>query len=202
MAAAVEPDHQTAAEPTRSDDRTTKMNNESRGGPARPRPGRARASGLAAALAGVALLAAACGGSPSAGPAAHPTAYQRELAYAQCMRAHGLPSFPDPQSNGAFNSTRANGSDFTGPRFLAANKACAHLEGPAVTAQRFQQDVRGALRFGACMRAHGITNFQVHVSQGSDMISMGIEGPGGEMGSPQFQSAHRACRKLQPGGGS
>jgi hypothetical protein len=178
------------------------MNDDTYGGPARTRsPGRARAGMLPAALAGIALLAAACGaGGPAAGTTAHLTTYQRELAYAQCMRAHGLPGFPDPNSDGTFNSTRANGSDFNGPRFLSANGACAHLEGPQVTAQRFQQDVRGALRFGACMRAHGITNFQVRVSQGSHMISMGIQGPGGEMGSPQFQAAQRACRHLQGGG--
>ena len=93
-----------------------------------------RAGVLAAAAAGIAVLAAACGGSPSgAGSTAHQTAYQRELAYAQCMRAHGDPGFPDPQSDGTFNSTRQNRGDFSGPSFQSANKACAHLEGPGVT---------------------------------------------------------------------
>jgi hypothetical protein len=30
------------------------------------------------------------------------TAYQQSLAYAQCMRAHGEPGYPDPASNGGF----------------------------------------------------------------------------------------------------
>jgi hypothetical protein len=64
------------------------------------RPRVCRQGLLAAALAGTALLAAACGsGGPPA--AAGTTAYQKALAYSQCMRSHGVPGFPDPQSNGA-----------------------------------------------------------------------------------------------------
>jgi hypothetical protein len=152
---------------------------------------------LAAAAAGIALLAAACGGSSGGtGPGIHQTAYQRELSYAQCMRAHGLPSFPDPQSNGTFNSTKANSGDFHGPRFQSANKSCAHLEGPPETATKFQQDVRRALKFAACMRAHGIANFQASVGSGGQ-IGMGAQGA--DPNSPQFLSAQRACRPLQGG---
>jgi hypothetical protein len=157
---------------------------------------------LAAAAAGFALLAlaAACGGGSSGGTGTviHQTVYQRELAYAECMRAHGLPGFPDPQSDGAFNSTQANGGDFHGPQFQSANKSCAHLEGPGMTSAQFQQNVRQALRFAACMRAHGIANFQASAGQGGQ-IAIGAQGA--DPNSPQFQSAQRACRKLQPSGG-
>ena len=107
--------------------------NAGTGGRPRQRPaGLRRAGVLAAAVAGIAVLAAACGGGSSAGagPGIHQTAYQRELAYAECMRAHGLPGFPDPQSDGTFNSTMQNRGDFSGPGFQSANKSCAHLEGP------------------------------------------------------------------------
>jgi hypothetical protein len=196
--------------------------NDGTGGPARPERGGARPPGprraglrraglrraglrragvLTAALAGTALLAAACGGGGPAGEStAYQTTYQKQLGYAQCMRAHGLPGFPDPQSNGTFNSTRANGSDFVGPRFQSADRACAHLEGPAETAAQFQRDVRGALRYAACMRAHGIAGFQATVQ--GNRIGMGIQGPGTEMNSPLFLSAQRACRKLVPVAGS
>ena len=156
----------------------------------------------AAAAAGIAVLAAACGGGSSAGagPGIHQTAYQSELAYAQCMRAHGLPGFPDPQSDGSFNSTTQNRGDFSGPRFLSANKSCAHLEGPPESAAKFQQDVRQALKFAACMRAHGITNFQANVSQSTGQVGVGAQGA--NPNSPQFLSAQRACRHLMPGGGA
>lgn len=165
------------------------------------RPGRPKTCLLAAALAAVSLLAAACGGP--AGPAAstaHETAYQRELAYAACMRAHGLPSFPDPQSNGTFNSTRQNASDFHGPQFLAANKSCAHLEGPGMTLAQQQRFTSQALKFAACMRAHGITGFQYHPPLGGSTGGLGAQG--GDPNAPQFQAAQQACRKLDPLGGS
>ena len=55
---------------------------------------------LAVTLAGAGLLAAACGGGGSPTPTVQ-TAYQKVLAYSQCMRGHGVASFPDPQPNGA-----------------------------------------------------------------------------------------------------
>jgi len=63
------------------------------------RHGRRRPGALVVVLAGIALLVAACGagGSPVA---AGPTAYQKSLAYAQCMRAHGEPGFPIPAARG------------------------------------------------------------------------------------------------------
>lgn len=163
---------------------------------------RQRAGPLAA---GLALLAAACG-SPSspAASTAHQTAYQRELAYAVCMRAHGLPGFPDPQSDGTFNSTRQNADDFHGPRFLLANKSCAHLEGPGMTPAQQERFTSQALKFAACMRAHGITGFQYSPPHGGSAGGLGapVGSPGADPDSPQSQAAQQACRKLQPGGGS
>ena len=174
------------------------MNEESRGDPASPWPARARAGRPAAALAAVALLAAACGGGSTAGPAAHLTAYQRGFAYAECMRAHGDPGFPDPQNDGTFNSTTANANAFHGTQFLSANKACAHLEGPGMTPAQQEQFTLQALKFAACMRAHGITGFQYSPPRNGSEGGAGVEGGGGELGTPQFQSAQRACHKLSP----
>src|SRR5260370_7568829 len=73
------------------------------------RPTRLRRAGpLAAALAGAALLAAACSGgspNPSAG-AGSPGGSERTsaLAYSQCMRAHGIKNFPDPTPAGGIKT--------------------------------------------------------------------------------------------------
>jgi hypothetical protein len=45
-----------------------------------------------AAAAGIALLAAACGGGSSLPTATGPPDFQKALAYAKCMRSHGAPS--------------------------------------------------------------------------------------------------------------
>ena len=62
-----------------------------------------RRAGILAVVAAVAVLATGCdlvqvhfGGSGSA----EPVTYRAELAYAQCMRAHGLPGFPLPNPSG------------------------------------------------------------------------------------------------------
>jgi hypothetical protein len=156
---------------------------------------------IPAVIGAVALLAAACGGAASA-PPAHLTAYQRELAYAECMRAHGLPTFPDPQNDGTFVSTRANASDFHGTLFLSANKVCAHLEGPGLTPAQQQLRTNQALKFAACMRARGVTEFQYSAPRDGHSAALGAPAgsPGADPGSPVFQSAQRACQKLAPGG--
>ena len=73
--------------------------------PRRAWPPAARAAAAIIATAALALLAAACGGSPSStGPggssnAGGPASSQAAVAYARCMRSHGVPDFPDPDSS-------------------------------------------------------------------------------------------------------
>lgn len=177
------------------------MNSRSSGSWRQRPAGLPRLSVLAAAAAGIALAAAACGGGSSGGTETgiHQTAYQRDLAYAECMRAHGLPGFPDPQSDGTFNTTKANSGDFHGPRFLSGNKACAHLQGPGITPAQQTQFTNQALKYASCMRAHGITSFQFSPPQRGGTAGLGA--PGANPNSPQFLAAQRACRRLQPSGG-
>jgi hypothetical protein len=156
--------------------------------------------GILAAIAWTVLAAAGCGGGSSAGLTARQTVYQKELAYAQCMRAHGLPSFPDPQSDGTFNSTMATRGDFGGPRFQSANKACAHLEGPGMSPVQQQQALSQLLKHAACMRAHGIPGFS-DPATGNGNIAIGGLPPGVNPNSPQVQSATRACERFMPGPG-
>ena len=48
-----------------------------------------------------------------------------ELSWARCLRSHGVPSFPDPNSQGAFDSSKF---DDTSPAFHTASKACKSTE--------------------------------------------------------------------------
>jgi hypothetical protein len=94
-------------------------------------PGLRHAS-AAAALAGLALLAAACGGGSSPASSAGGTLSlssltTQALAYAQCMRAHGITNFPDPFENSNQIGFSTTGLDTSSPRFKAANKACQPL---------------------------------------------------------------------------
>ena len=158
-----------------------------------------RAGTLAAVVAGIAVLAAACGGGSgnSAGSPDQP-GFQKTLAYAKCMRAHGAPNWPDPNSQGQFVKTPPNRADFTAP--ASADQACRHLlpNGGRITAAGQQRVTALALQFAACMRSHGITNFPDPVvnSQGVSVNPQGLA-----VHSPQFQAAQQACRKYMNAAG-
>jgi hypothetical protein len=52
-----------------------------------------------------------------------------ELAkFAQCVRSHGVPGFPDPSANGPGTApSQAAGVDPSSPAFLAALRICQHV---------------------------------------------------------------------------
>lgn len=84
-----------------------------------------------AAVTGLAMMAAGCGGgSPSPGKAVvSKPAVSGPLAYVQCMRTHGVRDFPKPV-DGHIVLTPASGINLSSPRFVAASSACASL-GPS-----------------------------------------------------------------------
>jgi hypothetical protein len=186
------------------------MNNCPGRGPG-PRPSwprRARAAGVIAVMAAAAVLAAACGGSPSstgsggsrtAGGSANSSS---AVAYSRCVRAHGVPNFPDPGSNGQIPKEAVVRAlrEVSDSRAKAATNACANLNpagqgSPTLTAQE-QQDY---LRVAACMRSHGITNFPDPTFPGGHLnlphIPSSIDTK-----SRQVTQAAQTCTKLIPAG--
>jgi hypothetical protein len=121
------------------------------------RPQVRRAGLVAAAMAGLALPIAACSGGSGSGSGrlsgAGDTAYQKAVGFAQCMRSHGEPGFPDPDSHGVFTF---HGNPFAG----AAYKACRHQlpDGGQATVAQQQKALGQALKFAACVRSHGLPN--------------------------------------------
>ncbi len=64
---------------------------------------------------------------PGGGQVQAPLSAQRiaaEVGWARCMRSHGLPAFPDPDSQGAFDSSKF---DESSPAFQIAGNACVSL---------------------------------------------------------------------------
>lgn len=163
-----------------------------------------RAAVLAMA-ASIALLASACGGSSptsstgSGSTTGQSTAYQKAIAYAQCIRKHGVPNYPDPNSQGQFfvpngDSPTSNVSKTVG---IAAAKACHKLlppsmaQGPPQGSQGAKAASRG-LRYSECMRSHGEPNFPDPGANGSITLP-----PGMNYQSPQFQNASKDCQSLR-----
>ncbi len=165
-----------------------------------------RPAAIAAALAGVALLIAACGGgsapatATSAGQGGSTaTSNADEMPYTECMRAHGVPNFPDPNAQGKpFGAQNLQESDVdpNSPQFQAASNACAHLLVPPSPAQLAQQTSE-FVRYAACMRAHGLPDFPDPSISANGAPSLDLTP--GIVDSPDFQPAEQACHSVDPG---
>jgi hypothetical protein len=115
----------------------------------------------------------------------------RMLAFSGCVREHGVPGYPDPDSSGHLP---ASGKQLarSSPRFPAAETACAHLlSSGAGTQQEQQQKLAFALKLAQCIRRHGFPTFPD--PNGS---SQGLP-PGIDPNSPQFQAAQTTCQKQE-----
>jgi hypothetical protein len=144
----------------------------------KPIPAPPRLTAIIAAAALV-LLAAACsaspspsgsGGSSAGGSAGSPSA----IGYSACMRSHGVPNFPDPDSSGQLPKGDAQQFGVGASQYQAAQQACQHLlpAGGSLHQQEYQcmqdSDCPPALvqqmltadrQLARCMRSHGVPNF-------------------------------------------
>ncbi|MGO8982269.1 MAG: hypothetical protein ACLP3Q_20900 [Streptosporangiaceae bacterium] len=157
---------------------------------------------LAAGLAAVALLAAACGGSSSPAATASKVTYEKALAYARCMRSHGVPTFPNPTRQGTFV---VNETDQGSQQERIANFSCRYLlpdGGSKRTPAEQRVFVADNLAFAACMRSRGFPDFPDPVFQGPGVMFSLPQGV--DPNSPQFESAQRLCQPLRNknGGGA
>lgn len=170
-----------------------------------------RRAGALAAVAAVAVLAAACGGS--APPSQSAPTYVQVLALTKCMRSHGVPNFPDPDASGGYSLT-ANGSltgaggssvDINSSQAQAAYGDCRHLlpGGPSISQleqdeqQEQQQQAKMLpvmLKYVHCMRSHDVPNFPA-----PGQSKFGSGGPP-NVSSPQYLAAASACQHLLPRG--
>lgn len=200
--------------------------NKSTRGLIRHRRARSRRAGLhlaaVAATAPLVLLAAACGGASASGggssdsgssATAGTSTHQQALGYARCMRSHGEPGFPDPDSQGGFDkSTVVRAFRQTSNSVVrSASQACQHLMpqglGPQSTQlstgqqQQLQADV---LKAASCIRSHGVPNFPDPTVDSYGHINVGGSV---NLDSPQVMSAIQACEhfipaRFRPGGGT
>ncbi|MGH2857080.1 MAG: hypothetical protein ACRDMJ_06305 [Solirubrobacteraceae bacterium] len=128
---------------------------------------------VAAIVASMMVAACGSGSSSSTGSSsvAHPTPAQIQarlseqvLAFARCMRSHGVSSFPDPSSPSAdkeFVLGRIPGINTQSPAFRSARTTCQHLlpGGGAPPTGAAAQAMAPLLRTARCMRAHGLSAF-------------------------------------------
>jgi len=63
-------------------------------------------------------------------PAQVQQAKAQGLRFSRCVRSHGVPSFPDPGSDGRIPDPASVGIDQGSPKFEAANQACGKYRPP------------------------------------------------------------------------
>jgi hypothetical protein len=163
---------------------------------------------LLPAIACLAMVAAGCGGTTGSrvaqlGASTAPTNTGAAVtgspspqAYASCMRSHGVPTFPDPNSKGQVHTDIAS---LDSPKFRSAQRVCRSLlpSGQVLNTQRGSltpgQQAQ-FLKYARCMRTHGIPNFPDPTSSGLSLSEV-------DPNSPRFQAAQTACRTLLPNRG-
>jgi hypothetical protein len=184
------------------------------------RTDRRRVPCVIALLAPIALLAVACtsgssgtsvarlsaGATTASSPsnAAASDVATGSLAFARCMRAHGLPKFPDPTSGGVFDKSVLQQMGYSTSQLRAVQDGpCKNIlpttapsapNSGTITAQQ-QQDYIDAV---ACMRSHGFTNFPDPTFSGGHVTL--TPPPGVDTSSTQFTHAQHICQQLIPAG--
>jgi hypothetical protein len=84
------------------------------------------------------------------------TAQDKAVKFAECIRAHGVPHFPDPDPKGDFNF----GVDVSKEVFTKAVDACKALQPPgSLSAKRTPKQQSASLTFAQCVRNHGVKDF-------------------------------------------
>ncbi len=169
-------------------------------------------------LLAAALGAAACGSSSpttTADPSSSGSAAKNAsgVGFASCIRAHGVPNFPDPtstgqggiqiqqsQRSGSGASTEVNGVPVNGPAFQKAMSDCRSYlpHGGTPSAAQTAAMKAKALEMARCMRAHGVPNFPDPTFQTGPNGGVGVHigGPGLDPSSPAFQAAQKDCGSI------
>jgi hypothetical protein len=171
---------------------------------------RPRRTGVLAVAAGLVLLmTAACSGS-SPGTASTPSAstgsgnaasatYSARLAFAVCLRAHGVPNYPDPLSNGQepYNTKALFNNN---PQMRTAASACQHLlpstAQPTQTPQANALSEAGAVKLAGCMRTHGYPTFPDPTIDSVGQPVFNVQAAGITPQSAQLLTALHTCLSL------
>ena len=183
----------------------------------------ARTSAAVLATAVLALLAAACGSSgSSAGSHGSPNAAGSTTAaslvrYSACMRSHGVPNYPDPDSSGQLPKPDARHLGVSSSQLRASQQACQHLlpnSGDAINASSVQQcmeadDCPKSLvqqvldeerSFAQCKRSDGVPNWPDPItdSQGRPVFAISISKDGFNPYSKPIWAKGNECSHLMP----
>lgn len=166
------------------------------------------ASGSAVAHVGTTAPAAtATTAAPSGGTGNSAKASAAAVKFASCVRAHGVPAFPDSAVNISPNGavefhTSGSGVSMSSPQMKSAMTACQHLipHSNAGASAPSNGSTNQLVKYAQCMRSNGVPNFPEPNSSGRITVTQGTGNNSVDPSSPQYQSAAKACKSLEPPG--
>ena len=141
-------------------------------------------------------LTAGCGHNTDSDPSDEDS-YKQALAYAKCMRANGVPNYPDPEiQNGGVEVKQPR----TTPEMTKALEACRDKQpqGPADDDDGGSIDAAKLADWTKCMRAK-LPNFPDADVKGST-VTIVLQGTGISSGSAELENARKACQAQFPEG--
>jgi zinc D-Ala-D-Ala carboxypeptidase len=118
-------------------------------------------TGALAALTLVTITATGCSSGPAQGSIASSSAtsvtgQDKAVKFAECIRAHGVKDFPDPDASGDFNY----GVSVSLAVWQKAVQACKALQPPGtLSSDRNPAQQEAALKFAQCIRDNGVKDF-------------------------------------------
>jgi hypothetical protein len=121
------------------------------------------------------------------------TKQEKGVKFAECMRASGVPHFPDPDPKGDY----AFGVDVTREVWLKAVDACKALKPPgALSSKRTPKEQSASLRFAQCVRANGVKDFPDPVNGEPLIDTYKIPSSNKPGGMTILNAATRTCGRI------
>jgi hypothetical protein len=154
-----------------------------------------------AALATVALIGAGCSngsaenGNTGTGTGGDKKATDRDKAvkFAECVRAHGVSDFPDPNAKNDFEY----GVSVSPAVWKKAIDACKELQPPGtLSSKRSTKQQSASLKFAQCIRENGVKDFPDPVNGQPLVDTNRIPSAATEGGMTVLNAAMQKCRDL------
>ena len=130
------------------------------------------------------------------------------------MRSHGVPNFPDPQSNGQLPKTSAQQLGVSTSQLQAAQRACQPMLPTGGSFQQqaqqcfltgdcppalLQQILTAAGKFARCMRSHGVPNWPDPTIDSQGRPAFDVGNVGIDPHSPPIVDKEVECDRLTGG---
>jgi hypothetical protein len=134
--------------------------------------------------------------SAGSGGNKNPTAREKAVKFAACMRENGYPDFPDPKASGEFPTF---GISVSPAVWTKALRACKELQPPgSFSAHLSPKQLSAALKFAQCIRANGVKDFPDPVNGQPLVDTTRIPSTDTPAGMSILNAAMRKCREFGP----